>query len=89
MKVNSLACLWNEVTNPGQNESQGLPTLCDRLDREGDIKVIIVARMNSTTVGWRRKKEAKEVLFVRGNWKKDFLQLVLEQQSVWQDVLKL
>ena len=24
------ACLLNEVTNPGQNESQGLPTLCDR-----------------------------------------------------------
>ena len=51
MKVNSSACLLNEVTNPGQNESQGLPTLCNRLDREGDIEVIIVARMNRITGG--------------------------------------
>ena len=51
MKVNSSACLLNEVTNPGQNESQGLPTLCDWLGREGDIEVIIVARMNSVTWG--------------------------------------
>ena len=29
------ACLLNEVTNPGQNESQGLPTLCDRVDGDG------------------------------------------------------
>ena len=51
MKVNSSACLLNEVTNPGQNESQGLPTLCDRLDGEGDIEVIIVARINSMIGG--------------------------------------
>ena len=51
MKVNSSACLLNEVTNPGQNEIQGLPTLCGRLDREEDIEVVIVARMNSMTGG--------------------------------------
>ena len=26
-----------EVTNPGQNESQQLFALCDRMDKEGDI----------------------------------------------------
>ena len=51
MKVNSSACQLNEVTNPGQNESQGLSTLCDRLDREGDIEDIIVARTNSMIGG--------------------------------------
>ena len=56
MKVNHSACLLNEVTNPGQNESQGLPTLSDRLDREGDIEVIIVARRNSMTDGGGRKR---------------------------------
>ena len=94
-----MVSLLNEVTNPGQNESQGLPTLCDLLDREGDIEVIIVARMNSMTRGveeeerdqmiGQRPKAEKEFLFFRGNWKKDFFQLILEQQSVWQDVLKL
>ena len=49
MKVNSSACLLKEVTNPGQNENQGLPTLCKQLDREGDIEVIIVSRMNTMT----------------------------------------
>ena len=99
MKVNSSACLLNEVTNPSQNESQGLPTLCDRLDREGDIEVIIVARMNSMTVGGGRKKEAKWL--ARGLKPKKrsssseeigksiFLFKVLEQQSAYQDVLKL
>ena len=68
MKVNSSVCLSNEVTNPGQNESQGLPTLCDRLDREGDIEVLIVARMNHMTGGdGGAEKE------VRRNFKKDFL----------------
>ena len=71
MKVNSSACRLNEVTNQGQNESKGLPTLFDRLDSEGDIEVIIVARMNCQMIGQRPKAE-KEVLFVRGNWKKDF-----------------
>ena len=58
MLINSSACLLNEVTNPGQNESQELHTLCDRVDREGDIEVSIVARMNSMTGGGggRRKK---------------------------------
>ena len=27
-----------EVTNPGQNESQQMFTLCDRMDKEGDIQ---------------------------------------------------
>ena len=51
MKVYYPSCLLEKVTNPGQNESQGLPTLCDRLDREGDIEVIRIARMNSITGG--------------------------------------
>ena len=81
MKVNSSACLLNEVTNPGQNENQGQPTLCDQFEWEGDIKVIKVARMNRMTWGeeeergqriGQRPKAEKEVLFVRGNWKKDF-----------------
>ena len=93
MKVNSSACLLIEVTNPGQNESQGLPTLCDRLYREGDMEVIIVARMNHMKggggVGIMRPKAEKEVLFVRANWKKDFFQLLLGQQPACRDVLKL
>ena len=58
MYVNSSACLLNEVTNPGQNESQEPTTLCDRVDREGDTEVSIVARMNSMTGGGggRRKR---------------------------------
>ena len=53
------------------------------MDREGDIEVIIVARMNSMKGGVEEEeggqmfgqmpKAEKEVLFVRGNWKKDFL----------------
>ena len=79
MKVNSSACLLNEVTNPDQNKSQGLPTFCDRLDKEGDIEVIIVAEWiawqgeveeeeRGQMIGQMPKAE-KEVLFVRGNWK--------------------
>ena len=39
MLVNSSAFLLNEATNPGQNESQALLILCDRVDREGDTEV--------------------------------------------------
>ena len=39
-------------------------------------------------IGLRPKAE-KEVLFVRGNLKKDFFQLVLGQQPACQNVLKL
>ena len=53
MEVNSAAFLLNKVTNPGQNESQELTTLCDRVDREGDTGVSIVARMNSMAGGGR------------------------------------
>ena len=56
----SSACLLNEVTNPRQNENQELTSLCDRVDREGDTEVSIVARMNIMTGRrWRKKKEAK------------------------------
>ena len=72
----------NEVTNPGKNESQELPTLCDRVDREGDTKVSIVARMNSMTgevedeergqmIG-QNPKAGSSALFVRGNKEKEF-----------------
>ena len=37
----------------------------------------------------QRPKAEKEVLFIRGNWKKDFFQLVLGQQPACQDVLNL
>ena len=53
---NVVQFLAAEVTNPGQNESQEMFTLCDRTDKEGNIEVSIVARMNSMTGGGRRKR---------------------------------
>ena len=48
-----------EVTNPGQNESQDVFTLCDRMDREGDIEVSIVAQMNRMT-RWEERKRPND-----------------------------
>ena len=85
-----------EVTNPGQNESQQMFALCDRMDKEGDI----LDRDSSPNESPDRVKEGKRgrmigrnpkngssTLFVCGNRKKK--NSVIGQQLEWQDVLTL
>ena len=73
--------LMAEVTNPGQNESQQMFPLCDRMDKEGDI----LDRDSSPNESPDRVKEEERgrmigqnpknrssTLFVSGNRNKEF-----------------